>query len=59
MLAEAARFCEEVLAPLNQPGDREGCRREADGSVITPAGFKAAYRDYAAAGWVGLSADPA
>ena len=39
-LGEAAKFCEEVLAPLNRVGDRQGCRRHDDGSVTTPDGFK-------------------
>jgi len=56
---EAARFCEEVVQPLNRVGDREGCRRVADGSVTTPAGFKAAYDAFRAAGWIGLSVDEA
>ncbi|MEZ5848556.1 MAG: acyl-CoA dehydrogenase C-terminal domain-containing protein [Geminicoccaceae bacterium] len=57
VLEEGARFCEERLLPLNRPGDEEGCTLE-NGIVRTPAGFKEAYRDYSAAGWVGLTADP-
>ena len=33
VLEEAGKFCSEVLFPLNQVGDREGCKRHADGSV--------------------------
>ncbi|WP_046865617.1 acyl-CoA dehydrogenase C-terminal domain-containing protein [Microvirga massiliensis] len=55
VLAEGARLCEEVFAPLNLTGDQEGCRRNPDGSVSTPKGFREAYRAYAEAGWMGLS----
>src|SRR5689334_23916275 len=33
VLREAAKFSEEVLTPLNRVGDKEGCKRAADGSV--------------------------
>jgi alkylation response protein AidB-like acyl-CoA dehydrogenase len=56
VLTEAGRFCSEVLAPLNASGDREGCTRHADGSVTTPAGFKAAYDAFVEAGWPLLTA---
>ena len=58
IVSEAAKLCEETLQPLNQKGDREGCRRNADGSVSTPPGFKEAYRAFAEGGWIGLAADP-
>ncbi len=56
VLTEAAKFCEDVLAPLNRVGDKVGCRRNDDGSVTTPPGFKDAYVKLAAGGWVGASA---
>ncbi|WP_375461641.1 acyl-CoA dehydrogenase C-terminal domain-containing protein [uncultured Enterovirga sp.] len=59
VLAEGARYCEEVVAPLNRVGDLEGCRRNPDGSVSTPTGFKAAYDGYREGGWMGLSAPAA
>jgi alkylation response protein AidB-like acyl-CoA dehydrogenase len=58
ILAESARLAQEAFAPLNAIGDREGARF-SDGEVTLPDGFAQAYRAYAAAGWNGLSADPA
>jgi acyl-CoA dehydrogenase len=55
---EAGKFCEEVLAPLNRVGDRQGCRRNPDGSVTTPDGFKPAFRQLVAGGWIGISVPP-
>ncbi len=52
---EAGKFCEEVLSPLNQPGDEEGCHWSEAG-VTTPAGFKEAYQQYVDNGWPALSA---
>ena len=45
IIGEAARFSEEVLSPLYQVGDKEGCKFE-DGKVTTPPGFKEAYQQY-------------
>ncbi|MDX1422921.1 MAG: acyl-CoA dehydrogenase C-terminal domain-containing protein [Kiloniellales bacterium] len=58
VLEEAARFCENELLPLNQPGDAAGCSFE-NGVVRTPAGFKEAYRAFCEGGWNGLACDPA
>lgn len=57
VLEEAARISEEVLLPLNEVGDREGCRYE-DGQVFTPTGFKTAYGHYTEGGWPALTTDP-
>jgi len=57
ILTEAAKFSEEVLSPLNQVGDQQGCTRHDDGSVTTPAGFKEAYSQYVEGGWPSLSHD--
>ena len=53
VLEEAGRFFSEVIAPLNQPGDREGSKLLGDGTVKTPAGFREAYAKYVAGrmGW--------
>ena len=57
ILEECARFCENELLPLNQPGDEAGCLFE-NGVVRTPAGFKEAYDAFVQGGWGGLSCDP-
>jgi alkylation response protein AidB-like acyl-CoA dehydrogenase len=58
VLEEAAKLAEEQLQPINLPGDQEGCRRNEDGSVTAPKGFKAAFDAYAGGGWIGLAFDP-
>jgi len=54
ILTECASFCEEVLAPLYQTADADGCQI-VDGKVVTPKGFKEAYKQFVAGGWQGLS----
>ncbi|HSW11411.1 MAG TPA: acyl-CoA dehydrogenase C-terminal domain-containing protein [Solimonas sp.] len=54
ILGEAAKFCEEVLSPLNLSGDEEGCKLD-NGKVTTPKGFKDAYDQFVQGGWQGLS----
>jgi acyl-CoA dehydrogenase len=58
IVSEVGTFCEDVLAPLNRIGDRQGCRRGQDGSVTTPEGFKQAYRQVVEGGWIGISVPP-
>jgi alkylation response protein AidB-like acyl-CoA dehydrogenase len=55
ILTEGAKFVENVLFPLNQVGDLQGCTRHEDGSVTTPDGFKEAYKLYCEGGWGTLS----
>jgi alkylation response protein AidB-like acyl-CoA dehydrogenase len=55
VLEEAGRFATEILAPLNQAGDRHGTPFK-EGSVVTPPGWKEAYRAWSQAGWNGLTA---
>jgi len=55
ILEEAGRFAAEVLQPLNRVGDEVGCKRNDDGSVVTPPGFKVAYQQFVEAGWPTLT----
>jgi alkylation response protein AidB-like acyl-CoA dehydrogenase len=53
VLAENARFMEELVAPINRTGDVQHSRL-SDGKVTTPDGFREAYGQYVAAGWGGV-----
>ena len=57
VLEEAARLAQDVLDPLNQPGDKEGARWTEDGVVAAP-GFREAYQQFVAGGWPQLGAPP-
>jgi len=57
ILEEAAKFSENVLAPINASGDEEGCSWN-DGEVTTPSGFKEAYVQYVEGGWPSISHSP-
>ncbi len=50
VVEEAARFCGEVIAPLNVEGDRQPSTW-ANGEVTTTPGFKDAFRQFAEGGW--------
>jgi len=54
VLAESGRYATDVIAPLNQVGDKFGTPFK-DGNVTTPPGWKEAYTEWAAAGWNGLA----
>ncbi len=59
VLEEGGKFASEVIFPLNQIGDEQGCVLDRDThEVKTPDGFKAAYDQYVQGGWPALSADP-
>jgi alkylation response protein AidB-like acyl-CoA dehydrogenase len=58
ILEELAKFCENVLAPLNAVGDREGCQLNGH-EVKTPTGFREAYQQFVAAGWPSMCNDTA
>lgn len=54
IMEENAKFCENVLAPLNAIGDEQGCKWN-DGEVTTPEGFKEAYQQFVEAGWPSMT----
>jgi alkylation response protein AidB-like acyl-CoA dehydrogenase len=54
ILEEGARLSEQIVAPLNQTGDAEGCHLE-NGRVRTPRGFKDAYDAYRQGGWPAIT----
>jgi alkylation response protein AidB-like acyl-CoA dehydrogenase len=56
MLNEGAKLTQNVIAPTNVPGDRQGCVYDPETkSVKTPDGFKEAYKQFAENGWTALS----
>jgi hypothetical protein len=58
VIEEGGKFAAEVLAPINQSGDEQGCVLDkATHEVTAPSGFKEAYAQFVAGGWPALSAD--
>ena len=53
VLEENAKFCSNVVAPLNNPGDKEPSYWH-DGEVTTSKGFKEAFKAFGEAGWQGV-----
>ena len=53
ILEESAKFNQDVVAPLNWPGDQNPSSWK-DGVVTTTPGFKEAFEQFAAAGWQGV-----
>ena len=53
ILEESAKFNQDVVAPLNWPGDQHPSSLK-DGVVTTTPGFKEAFEQFAAAGWQGV-----
>jgi alkylation response protein AidB-like acyl-CoA dehydrogenase len=54
ILEEMGKYCDNVVAPLNEASDREGARLD-NGVVRTSPGFKEAYRQYVEGGWSALA----
>ena len=56
ILEEAAKIHQDVIAPLNVVGDKEGCKLE-NGVVRTPTGFKDAFDQFREGGWTGIACE--
>ncbi len=54
VMEEMGKFCDQVIAPLNEGSDAEGARLE-NGVVRTSPGFKDAYGQYVEGGWNSLA----
>ncbi len=53
VLQEAGKIAEDVIAPLNHPGDKQGARME-NGKVRVADGWQPAYDTLVAGNWLGL-----
>ena len=58
ILEESKIIAEQVLAPINGPGDRQGCTLDGEGNVKTPDGYAEAWRTIAEGGWIGITSSP-
>ena len=56
ILDEAEKLCEEILLPINQSADTEGCTFNK-GKVTTPKGFKEAYKNFVENWWQGITVE--
>lgn len=57
ILTEAGKLADEVIAPLQRPGDLQGAVLE-NGVVRTSPGYAEGYKAMAEGGWIGISGDP-
>ncbi len=57
ILTEAGRMCQEIMAPLQRPGDLEPARLE-NGVLRTPPGYAEGWKAIAEGGWIGMSGEP-
>lgn len=54
VITEMSKFCTDILAPLRETADKEGCTWKGPHEVTTPTGFKEAYNWWYEGGWQGL-----
>ncbi|MEP2640467.1 acyl-CoA dehydrogenase [Roseobacter sp.] len=57
ILTEAAKLCDDVIAPLQRPGDLHPARLD-NGVVRTSPGYADGWTAIADGGWIGMSANP-
>ena len=57
ILTEAGKVASEVMLPINEVGDKQGCTLE-NGVVRTPDGYKEAYKAQCEGGWPGIDQNP-
>jgi alkylation response protein AidB-like acyl-CoA dehydrogenase len=57
ILEEAAKICEQQLAPFSGDADKQGAQLK-DGKVTLPQHYQTAYKSLTEGGWTSLSGDP-